>query len=102
MVSTHFEKYARQIGSFHQTFGVKIPKKCLKPPPSQSFFLKNTPPPRTVLRFYPPQNPRFFQDGRLILFINIYIYMDVSKNRGILPPKWMVKIHGSKPYEQLG
>ena len=38
---THFEKYARQIGSFPQV-GVK--KKCLKPPPSlllesQIFFL---------------------------------------------------------------
>ena len=26
----------------------------------------------------------------------IYIYMDVSKNRGILPPKWMV--YNGKPY----
>ena len=29
------------------------------------------------------------------------LYMDVSKNRGKKPPKWMVIYNGSKPYEQM-
>ena len=46
--------------------------------------------------FKPSQTPKCgvvrYMGPFMVEFPEIYIYMGVSKNRGVYPPKWMVKI----------